>query len=86
VAPSHGVASTTTSALAASALLPAPIDSFRSGHCSSNWSTASMARYFDREPTTTSKPTDASRAASADPAGPVPPRIPIRMVGELSGG
>jgi hypothetical protein len=38
-----------------------------------------MARYFDRDPTTVSKPTDARRTASAPPAGPVPPRIPMRI-------
>jgi hypothetical protein len=41
-------------------------------------STVSIARYFDREPMTTSKPATANRAARALPAGPVPPRIPIR--------
>ncbi len=36
-----------------------------------------MARYFDREPMTTSNPTDARRAASPLPAGPVAPNTPI---------
>jgi hypothetical protein len=38
-----------------------------------------MARYFDRDPTIVSNPTEASRAASALPAGPVPPKIPMRI-------
>ncbi len=54
VAPSHGVAMTTTSAPAAVALSPAEIGRSRSGHCSCSLSTASMARYFEREPMTTS--------------------------------
>jgi hypothetical protein len=37
-----------------------------------------MARYLDREPMTTSNPTDANLAASDLPAGPVPPRRPMR--------
>src|ERR687894_2288564 len=78
VAPSHGVAITTTSVSAAWALSPAPIVRLRSGHWSSRVSTTSIARYFDRDPTTTSNPTEASRAASALPAGPVPPRMPMR--------
>ena len=40
-------------------------------------SASSMARYLDREPMTTSKPPEASRAARARPAGPVPPRTPM---------
>src|SRR5918997_4780858 len=78
VAPSHGVAITTTSVSAAWALLPAPMVRLRSDHCSSWVSTTSIARYLDRDPTTTSNPTEARRAASALPAGPVPPRMPMR--------
>src|SRR5438270_6019943 len=44
-----------------------------------------MARYFDREPMTTSKPATARRQANALPAGPVPPRIPMRTDGEVTG-
>ena len=40
-------------------------------------STTSSARYFDREPTTTSNPDAARRAARPLPAGPVPPSTPI---------
>ena len=39
--------------------------SSRSGHCADELVATSIARYFDREPSTTSKPTDASRAPSA---------------------
>ena len=53
-AASHGVASTTTSAPAAVALSPKSMGSWRSGHFSSRWSRASIARYFDLEPTITS--------------------------------
>ncbi len=54
VAPSQGVAMTTTSVSAAWALFPAPMVSRRSDHCSRRPSTTSIARYLDREPTTTS--------------------------------
>ena len=47
--------------------------------CSTRSSTVSIARYFDREPMTTSCPMLASRAARPLPAGPVPPSIPMRM-------
>ena len=79
VAPSHGVAITTRSASAAPSLSAASMVSSRPAHCSFRPSTTSRARYRDREPMTVSKPTDASRAASALPAGPVPPRIPMRI-------
>ena len=54
VAPSHGVAITTTSVSAARALSPASMDRFRSAHSSCRLSTTSIARYLDRDPTTTS--------------------------------
>src|SRR5687767_14105271 len=44
---------------------------------------ASMARYFDRDPITASYPIVARRAANALPAGPVPPRIPMRICASL---
>ena len=77
VAPSHAVANTTTSHWAAPALSDALMSRFRPGHLASVWSRISSARSFEREPITTSRPADASRAASALPAGPVPPRMPI---------
>src|SRR5829696_8867437 len=54
VAPSHGVAMTTTSVAAAPGLSAAVMVSARSGQLSSRLSTVSIARYLEREPTTTS--------------------------------
>ena len=48
-------------------------------------STISTARR-EREPITVSKPTEARRAARPLPAGPVPPRIPMRIGDTTSGG
>ena len=53
-AESHGVAITTRSQSAAAMLSPYCRRSARSGHFSTRWSRASIARYFDREPMTTS--------------------------------
>ncbi len=64
---------------AAPALSPAVRRSVSCGHLPTSSSTVSIARYFDREPMTTSWPMLASRAAKPLPAGPVPPRIPMRM-------
>src|SRR6476660_3566023 len=58
--------------------------SCRSGHRPSSLSTDSTARYFDRDPMTPSNPAAASRAARALPAGPVPPRMPIRTPGTVA--
>ena len=49
----------------------------RSPHCSRSSSTTLGARSRSRDPTTTSWPTLASRAAIPRPAGPVPPNTPI---------
>ena len=70
---------TTTSQSAAAALSPYDSSGSMSGQRCTMPSRASIARYFDREPITDSYPIDARRAASALPAGPVPPRIPIRI-------
>ena len=78
-AESHGVAMTMSSQSAAPALSPAVSRSASCGHLPTRSSTVSIARYFDREPMTTSWPMLASRAARPLPAGPVPPRIPMRM-------
>ena len=53
-AESHGVAITTRSQSQASALSPLPSRLARSGHLTSRPSRASIARYFEREPMTTS--------------------------------
>jgi hypothetical protein len=53
-AASHGVAITTTSALAAPTLSAASMTSSRSDHRSQSLSATSMARYFERDPITTS--------------------------------
>ena len=53
-AESHGVAMTTTSQSAAAGLSPYESIESRSGHFPTSPSRASIARYFDREPMTTS--------------------------------
>src|SRR5207245_4474099 len=40
----------------------------------------SAARWASREPMTTCSPAAAQRAASPEPSGPVPPRIPILLL------
>ena len=77
------VATTTRSALAASGLVAGWRASSRSGQRDRSSSQAVSARSTDRDPMTTSQPTDASRTASACPAGPVPPRMPTYTVSTL---
>ena len=48
-------------------------------HFSRSWAAVSSPRSTDRDPIATDIPTDASRAARALPAGPVPPSIPMSM-------
>ena len=78
-AASHGVASTIRSQSAAVSLSPESIGSSLSGQTATSLSRASMARYFERDPRTTSNPTLANRTARPRPAGPVPPRTPMRI-------
>ncbi len=54
-----------------------------SGYTLTSSSRASIARYFDRDPITVSYPMLARRAASPLPAGPVPPKMPMRITSAL---
>ncbi len=68
-APSHGVATTTRSAPAASPLVPGEMAEPMSPHRFVSSATVAAALSSLRDPTTTSTPTEAMRAARAEPAG-----------------
>src|SRR4051812_28031825 len=85
-AASHGVATMTGSGAAAMVLSPAVRVRSLSGHSADNRSQTSAARSLARDPSVTSTPTDASRTATALPAGPVPPRIPMCTQAKLPRG
>lgn len=79
-APSQGVETTTRSVWAASRLVPGEIAASMPLQRFVSSATAPAALSSLREPTTTSTPTEAKRAARAEPAGPVPPSTPICML------
>src|SRR4051794_37750637 len=84
-AASHGVAITTRSAVAAPLLSASSMARSRPSQRSHSRSRTSRALYLDREPSTTSNPTDDNRAASELPAGPVAPSTPMRIGGTVVG-
>ena len=70
---------TTRSQAEAAALSPPDNRPCNWGNLSVNSLAISTALSAEREPITAVYPIEASRAASAEPAGPVPPRIPMRI-------
>ena len=80
---SHGVATTTRSQDAVISLDAPVMDREWSGHADTRPRAMPSARSWSRDPMTTSSPAAASRTASPRPAGPVPPRIPIRIAPPL---